>query len=419
MKPTFQFDVGTLFVTEGLICLIFALVLFIVARKFPDLRGSMRLSQCFFAAGASMASFLTRGFIPLTLNVVLSNGLLILAGLLLYVGIDTVLGIRPRTRLLVATSLLTLCLLAWFTAMDDRIKVRIVCLSIGTALIQIFLFIDLVRHWRRSSVVQCLAVAVLLSIIAHIAWGVATALRGTPENIFQGPSVTAIYIVTGIFSACGLGVLSLALVTREITASIERSARRDPLTGTFNRLGIEELLSIELERSRRTFVPLSLALLDIDHFKAFNDNGGHAAGDDVLCNVAASITRHLRPYDACGRIGGDEFLVLLPGSTASDTAFVCDRILGEVSAPPPHFASGIAPTVSIGFTEADRADLPADLIARADRALYAAKHQGRNCAQMELAPLQTLPPETPATANPARRFRRLRRAASSVRDSRS
>ena len=418
MKPTFQFDVGTLFVTEGLICLIFALVLFIVARKFPDLRGSMRLSQAFFAAGGSMASFLTRGFVPLTLNVVLSNGLLILSGLLLYIGFDTVLGIRPRTRLLVATSLLTLCLLAWFTTMDDRIKVRIVSLAIGTTLIQIFLFIDLVRHWRRSSVVQCLTVAVLLSIIAHIGWGVATAVRGTPANIFQGPSVTAIYIVTGIFSACGLGILSLALVTREVTASIERSARRDPLTGALNRLGIEELLSIELERSRRTFVPLSLALLDIDHFKAFNDNGGHAAGDDVLRNVAASIARHLRPYDVCGRIGGDEFLVLLPGSTASDTAFVCDRILSEVSAPPPHFASGIAPTVSIGFTEADLVDLPADLIARADRALYAAKLQGRNCAQMELAPIRILPSQLPAIPALARRSR-FRRAASSIRGSRS
>jgi len=415
MTPTVHFDIATLFVTQALVCLIFALVLYILAKRFPDVRGPMQLAQGFFVAIVALFFFLLRGSMPLTMSVLFGNGLLWVTYLLLYAGGAALIGFRPR--LLVPSIIATLSLLplAYFTIVHDLINIRTIIVSITGGLIQINLFVDLVRNCRRGVVVQSLTVFVGLSMVGDTVRGIVTALRGVPPNIFQDDFAQSLHLLVGLISACGVGVFSMALIAREITASIERSARRDALTGALNRLGIEELLAIEMERARRTFVPLSVALLDIDHFKAFNDTGGHATGDEVLRNIAGTISHQLRTFDACGRIGGDEFLVVLPGSSALDIAAVCNRILREVASLPPHAPSGIAPTVSIGFTQADVYDTVVDLLARADRALYAAKNQGRNCAQMELAPLRTEPLEAPSAPKPIRRSR-MRRSASSMRD---
>jgi len=414
MKATVHFDIATLFVTQALVCLIFSLVLYILAKRFPDVRGPMRLAQGFFIAIVSIFSFLLRGTMPLMLSVLLGNGLLWVAYLFFYAGGAALIGIHARLRAPILVAVLSLLPMAYFTAVHNSISTRTIIVSITGVLLQINLFVDLARNSRRGIVVQSLAIFVGMAMIGDAVRGIVTAIHGVPPNIFQDDFAQSVHLLLGMIAACGLGVFSLALIAREITASIERNARRDALTGALNRLGIEELLAIELERARRTFVPLSVALLDVDHFKAFNDTGGHATGDEVLHNIVSAISHHLRAFDACGRIGGDEFLVVLPGSSALDMAAVCNRILREVSSLPPHAASGITPTVSLGFTEADAFDTVVDLLARADRALYAAKHQGRNCSQMELAPLRAEPMETPNAAKPLRRSR-IRRAASSMR----
>jgi len=418
MKATLQFDIGTLLAAEMLIGLTFAVVLFILAMRFRELRGPKQIAWAFLSGATGIFILLLRGHMPLVLNVLWSNGLLMATNLLFYAGVCSLLGIRPRFVFPVSTAVLTLAALPYFTVWDNRIDIRIVLLSVNACLMQLNPVVDLMRYRSRSLVVRWLMFSVILWMVSDALRAVATIIHSSPQNFFEYNFIQSAYVAIGIFSACGLGIFSMALFTREITLSLERSARRDPLTGAFNRLGIEELLAVEVERSRRTHVPLSLALLDIDHFKAFNDGGGHAAGDDVLRNVVASISHHLRPFDACGRVGGDEFLVLLPGSTAPNIASVCDRILREVAALPSSGASNIAPTLSIGFTDADPMDTVPELLARADRALYAAKNRGRNCAQMELAPMRELPQENPAAAKP-RRGSGLRRAASSIRGFRS
>jgi len=409
---------GTLFVAEILICTVFALVLFVLANRFPQLRGPKTTGYAFLVTACGVSLLLLRGHMPLVVNVIVANGLLMGKNLLLYSGIAGLLAIRPRLRFPSLVAAVTLPAMAYFTVWHNDINIRIVLVALCNCLMHLNFVVDLFRYRTRSLVVRALAVSILLSMLLDVFRAIATAVVGSPADYFQYNIVQTTYIVTGIFFACALGVFSMALVAREITTSIERSARRDPLTGALNRFGIEELLSVEMERSHRTHVPLSLALLDIDQFKVFNDSGGHAAGDEVLRNVVTCITRHLRPFDACGRIGGDEFLVLLPGSGAPDMAAICDRILREVAALPPHAASGIAPTVSIGFTEADAFDTATNLLARADHALYAAKNQGRNRAQMDLAPIRTLPPEPPTATKPGRRSN-LRKAASSMRGFRS
>lgn len=384
----------------------FALVLFVLAQRFA-LRGAMRLAQAFLASGfGTFVLFLRGGTMPVLVNVLLANGALFLANVLFYDGVDKLLHTKPRLMYPIAIAVLALLPLTWYTAVDDRMDVRIVLLSITDCLMQVWLLIDLARCARKGLAVYLLGMSVLLSMVADIFRCASITLASS--FLQEYGFVQSVYMVTGILAACGLGIFSLVLVTSEIMDSIERSARRDPLTGALNRRGIEEVLRGELDRSKRGHTPLCLALIDIDRFKMINDTAGHAAGDEVLCKVAECIAATLRSYDSCGRLGGDEFLILLPGTNITTAAQICGRMLYQASTLAPHPAIGITPTISVGFTEYDNSDSPESIVARADRALYEAKHAGRNRAHSDEAHgrralrVQAIPPPRKPT-QPGRR----------------
>ena len=159
----------------------------------------------------------------------------------------------------------------------------------------------------------------------------------------------------------------------QLAVIAERSVT-DPLTGVRNRRAFMDRLREEVERSRRSEAPVSLALLDVDHFKSFNDEFGHQAGDAALVQVAGLIEKHSRTLDTVARFGGEEFVVVLP-NTDLDGAFVlAERFRKAIQgADWDHRAV----TVSIGVSSTVGAD-PDDLIRAADEALYQAKDAGRN-----------------------------------------
>jgi diguanylate cyclase (GGDEF)-like protein len=161
----------------------------------------------------------------------------------------------------------------------------------------------------------------------------------------------------------------------------ERLAMTDALTGVYNRRRFGEMLRREWATARRYKHPLSLVLFDVDHFKAVNDGDGHAAGDEVLKNVAQIITTAIREVDVCARYGGDEFVLLLPHTAAENAVTVADRIR-EKLAKTRRTWSGAACNISLsaGAASSDDATLtnPDELMESADRALYEAKRDGRD-----------------------------------------
>jgi diguanylate cyclase (GGDEF)-like protein len=154
----------------------------------------------------------------------------------------------------------------------------------------------------------------------------------------------------------------------------------DELTGLRNRRYIFERLDEEFERARRSGHPLSLIMLDIDHFKRINDTYGHLFGDLVLQATAARIKLSLRKHDLVGRIGGEEFLVICPDSSNADTLVVAERIRAVVNdAVISNEVHEIQVALSAGVTDLKDADRSFEkLFSRADSALYLAKEQGRN-----------------------------------------
>ena len=158
----------------------------------------------------------------------------------------------------------------------------------------------------------------------------------------------------------------------------------DPLTGLVNRRIFDETLEREHSRVRRTNSPLSLLMIDVDHFKALNDSLGHQKGDEYLVLVAAELKHRCRRLvDAAGRYGGEEFTIVLPDTDATHAFEYAESVRLAVTAlnlPHPKSATAWFLTVSIGVATATREDCltPAALVAEADRALYAAKNAGRN-----------------------------------------
>ena len=163
---------------------------------------------------------------------------------------------------------------------------------------------------------------------------------------------------------------------------LERLAATDPLTGAGNRRQFMERIGAEIVRAKRSGAPLSLLSLDLDHFKKINDTRGHLVGDEVLCGFVRRCLEAIRPYDSVARVGGEEFMVLLPGVTL-DAAYVVGerlRLAIEGNAFDVGKRPSINVTISIGVSEFGRdGDTLDDFLRVADQRLYRAKHEGRNC----------------------------------------
>ena len=161
---------------------------------------------------------------------------------------------------------------------------------------------------------------------------------------------------------------------------IQELATRDELTGLVNRRQMTKLLEQERQRGVRSGRGFSLAMVDIDHFKAVNDHYGHAVGDEVLRTFARQAPQALRGTDIVARWGGEEFVLLLPEVNQAAARIGVERLRGRIAATPMAHLSGvpIRVTVSVGLTEHIAGESVTQTLERADRALYEAKAQGRN-----------------------------------------
>lgn len=171
----------------------------------------------------------------------------------------------------------------------------------------------------------------------------------------------------------------LVRINRELArreAVIREISLTDALTGVGNRRFLDDRLAAESERGRRYGTALALFMLDIDHFKRVNDTFGHEAGDRVLEETGALLRRHLRQSDCAARLGGEEFVVLMPGSSLADATAVAERLRAELAAQIRSDPSSITASFGVASLRADESG--SDLLARADAALYRAKNAGRN-----------------------------------------
>lgn len=225
---------------------------------------------------------------------------------------------------------------------------------------------------------------------------VAEIVVGSNSSVIERTILFQLYAANGLqlFLLYAFGLL-VQLQTQQ-AARLERDANTDVLTSLPNRRFLQAQLEAEFERATRYQRTFSVALLDIDHFKGINDTFGHPVGDEILREVGQLLQAQARTLDTTGRWGGEEFLLLLPELPLKSAGEVAERFrtligaytfaatLAPAAAPAfdPETSSTASPgvllTVSLGVAEFRQGETLADLLARADRALYDAKTQGRN-----------------------------------------
>lgn len=201
------------------------------------------------------------------------------------------------------------------------------------------------------------------------------------STVWTEVTTTAMTNTAGEFIGI-LGITRDITERRDMQEALREQAIRDPLTGLFNRRYLDETLPRELHRCRRNGEPLAVAMLDLDHFKRFNDAYGHRAGDSVLRAVGELLNHSLRGGDLACRYGGEELTVVMPGSSLTTAGVRLEKLRQAVMELRVPCEEGELPaiTVSIGIAAAESVETDAaTLLNQADAALYQAKAQGRNC----------------------------------------
>ena len=236
-----------------------------------------------------------------------------------------------------------------------------------------------------------------LALVVIAAYGVMVTLAAynKPAVVDSAVEVTRFAVLATVlpwFATLGGYVWELRMQVhesnRKLQVALDRMrdiALHDELTGVFNRRYLMEALRIEQARAERTGQKLALCIFDLDHFKQINDKLGHAVGDEVLRLFADTAKRGLRGGEVFGRFGGEEFLLLLPQTTAEGAIAIAERIRASVaqttflSMPP-----DMRVTVTAGVTLLEIGEDPAQALHRADQALYRGKAQGRNRVEIDL-----------------------------------
>ncbi|HET57073.1 MAG TPA: diguanylate cyclase [Deltaproteobacteria bacterium] len=305
-----------------------------------------------------------------------------------------VLGRRPQQA--VAGHTVTVLLIYGFTCFFElyflypRVAIPYIIMVTMVILISLFVFIP-----------NRLIFAAFAALYGIIGTTIAVALATPANNRDVAGLIVALFLPTIVgfmaayrlhttwrkeFTALHQTKLANEELRREIDQrskleeELRRQASTDPLTGLYNRRFYEQLLEREIKQAKRYGSSLALCVLDLDRFKDVNDSYGHASGDVALCRVADACRDELRESDIIGRLGGEEFILILPRTDAAGAVVVADRLRERIAATEVETENArFHVTVSIGVTELQPADTDiTELIRRADEAMYLSKAEGRN-----------------------------------------
>ena len=332
------------------------------------------LSLLLYAAGS---------FLPLNATVMVSNAAWISALALVYVGVRQFFGLHPQVWRSAALAILCVVVMTAMLYGQDRVAARIVlfsvitCVGMGATACVIF---DGRRQIRTRGVALYLLLSILGLAALHLLRVLVYGLGWEAPGSMLHPTPWALFfIVGGSVTVPALFLALLLLVQTRMSERMQEALTFDSLTQAYSRRSFMDELQHELRRCERNDGRLVVLLLDIDFFKAINDRHGHATGGQALRHFARVVQRAVRASDRFGRLGGEEFALLMydcePASALVQAQRVCDALRDA----PLHTVDGeIRMTVSGGLAAYRRGDTADGILARADVALYRAKELGRD-----------------------------------------
>ena len=318
-------------------------------------------------------------------------------------GVEIFLGLKPRKAEYLCTLLVGVVCYAVIGPDDEAARIALTSLLSVTLLLGAMLscWAPLRKEFGgRFSLVVAVPIAALLLVNLKLGWN---ALHGLAGRLDPGGAEQAMVWSITLVAAAAFNFLFLFLLVTRMQRSLSRMATHDSLTGILNRRGMQTLLESEWQRSQRYGTPFAVISLDVDHFKRVNDTHGHEAGDNVLVTVASLLAKEVRDTDRVARMGGEEFLVLLPACRAEvEGQLLAQRLRNLLARTAVTLERGgpLHVTASWGVAGTAGHDTSLEeLLRRADAALYQGKRQGRDCVVLWTADAQDVLPTGTAGTN--------------------
>lgn len=345
----------TIFLIAALLCVVMLLVLLSLLRS--GIAGVREWTLANLLAGSAFILYAYGRELPPLIAYEAANGVYAAATAVLLLGFRRFFGRRPHTALLAGGVLLLVLAIAVFHYYIDSFALRTAAVSayqaaIGVAIARTVRATHKTGIRSRYPYLFTQAMGIIIAIGHLLRAGIYAAHSGEITSLLQPTAWNLLFLSAGTMVLPVLTLGAVMIVHDVMMAIAEHAANRDYLTGAWSRRALFELAEAELTRSRRSGRALSLLVFDVDHFKSINDRFGHAAGDQVLVNVVLGASAAIRNGDFLGRIGGEEFAVLLPETNQPNALMVAERLrtslhgmtinVGE------HAQRGVAFSVSIG-----------------------------------------------------------------------
>jgi len=371
-------DQTTILLSSTLMAGAMSIVVFSAYRSFaPEVRGLGQWALGMLFLTLTGVVLCSQGVIPEGPMLFMANSTLLGCGGLMLIGTQKFYGRKPSWWWLGSAWAIGMgCLVGWYVITQDY-ALRVTVFSLLTLSFYLPQLVLTVRHgerhfssWFFGALVLVQSLVLLLRAVVAMSGGAGT------SNASNGP-MQSVFLLTANFMTLLMAVGFMAIATRRLQTVMEHRSNSDPLTGVLNRRGFAAAYGREVALMRRHARPMTLLSIDLDFFKAINDRYGHAVGDQVLVHAARTTVSALREIDHVARFGGEEFIVLLPQTTAERALAVAQRIQALLRAPRGDAVP--AYTVSIGIACQQQPDDGMEAVmARADAALYRAKAAGRD-----------------------------------------
>jgi diguanylate cyclase (GGDEF)-like protein len=371
-----KLDIRTILLITAFMGPLMAVVLLSLRRNYPvSVRGLGWWANGSLVIFVGIVLIAARGMLPDVGPVFLGNTLMITGSMMWVLGTERFLGRPSRIRPLSALVAVASALLAYFLWVQPSYEGRVAVVNGAMIILAVLHSHCLVQYNRFEFAGRFLVLSLMASACAWLAQGAGAMSGYTQGNAFAPNGFNA--GISATLTVCTLLTLIgfVLLASERVRDEFERLATKDSLTGALMRRAWDSAAQLELDRCRRHGRALSLVAMDLDHFKHINDTYGHLAGDKALVDFVAQANLHLRRQDQLGRLGGEEFVLLLPETSQEEALVVAERIRAatEAATTTPHF------TVSMGVATLLASDMTLQhLMSRADAAMYRAKDQGRN-----------------------------------------
>lgn len=391
MPSPWLFDIRSALLVGALLTLLIGGLLAVVARALP---AAFRPAVAWWVVATLLqpAGFVLlslRDVAPPFLTIVVANGLIALAFAAYAVALRRFFNREARAWTLVVAVVLAIGTSAWWGLVQPALTARLIAISLVLSWMLGYCGWTLYRRSDARGPIRHVAGSAFVASAAIMAYR-AVILVFEPDQVttvFQLTHVQLLTYAVGSILPVVATVGFLLLCTERSQREHERAARVDYLTGCYNRRAIEEMGTRAIAAARRHGMPMAVLVADIDHFKRINDELGHPAGDQALVRAVERIRDGLRTEDVLGRLGGEEFIVLMPNTDGDSAVAAGERIRAAFSELPLLLDGQLRNvTLSIGVAVLAPADrLFSQLLQRADRAMYAAKNAGRDLVMSDSA----------------------------------